>query len=122
MRNSQGYFLIYAIALLLLMISCTGSKTSTPQIDEGFKVTIPQKALHKNKVSVSLEAAPGTACELTYISPSGDISYMEAAADTSGICSWTWKVDETKGRGAGRLIFTIEGVSETHFIEIRASF
>ena len=122
MRNIRYFTFFCAIVFLLTLISCTKTQTSTHQKDEGFKVTIPQKALHKNKVSVSVEAAPGTGCELTYISPSGAISYMDTAADTSGICSWTWKVDEAKGKGAGRLIFTIEGVSETHFIEIRANF
>jgi len=95
---------------------------STPQNDKGFTVTIPQKALHKNRVTVSVEAAPGTDCELTYISPLGDMSVMDTITNTSGICSWTWRVDETRGKGSGRLIFTIEGVSETHFIEVRSSF
>ena len=122
MRNIQGLFLAYATIFFLIMASCTGAQKSTPQNDEGFRVTIPQKALHKNKVTVSVEAATGTECELTYIAPSGDINKMEAVADTDGICSWTWRVDETKGKGSGRLIFTIEGISETHFIEIRTSF
>ena len=122
MRKTQGIFLVCATVFLFILISCPGVQISTPQIDEDFKVTIPQKALHKNKITVSVEAASGTECELTYISPSGDISYMDAVADINGLCTWTWKVDETKGRGTGRLIFTIDGRSETHFIEVRASF
>ena len=94
----------------------------TATLEKHFVVNIPQKALFKNYVIVSIEAAPGISCELTYIAPSGDTSVMDTIANESGICSWRWKIDETKGKGMGRLIFTIEGVSETHFIEIRRSF
>jgi hypothetical protein len=96
--------------------------TPTPQIDQAFVVNIPQKALFRNTLAVSALAAPGTSCRLTYISPSGESVIMETIADTDGICSWRWIVDETKGTGAGRLIFTIDGVSETHFIEVRSDF
>ena len=94
--------------------------TATPE--KHFVVNIPQKALYKNYVTASVEATPGTSCELTYIPPSGDTSIMETTTNDSGNCSWRWKIDEAKGKGMGRLIFTIEGVSETHFIEIRRSF
>ena len=90
--------------------------------EKSFVVNIPQKALFKNYVTVSVEARPGTSCELTYVSPSGDISSTDTIADKSGMCAWKWKIDETKGKGMGRLIFTINGISETHFIEIRSSF
>jgi hypothetical protein len=129
MRNAQGLLLVYATVFSLVMASCTEPQKSTPlstptaHNNEGFAVTIPQKTLYKNKVTVSVETTPGTDCELTYVSPSGDASFMDnIVADTNGLCSWTWRIDETKGRGAGRLIFTIEGISETHFIEIRSSF
>jgi hypothetical protein len=94
--------------------------TATPE--KHFVVDIPQKALFKNYVTVSVEAAPGISCELTYIAPSGDTSVIDTIANKSGVCSWRWKIDEAKGRGMGRLIFTIEGMSETHFIEILPGF
>jgi hypothetical protein len=47
---------------------------------------------------------------------------MDTTADTSGLCEWRWKIDVAQGKGAGRLIFTINGVSETHFMEIRSNF
>jgi hypothetical protein len=94
--------------------------TAVPKID--LITHIPQKALWKNYVTVSVEATPGTICELIYVSPSGATQQTEITADASGLCLWKWKVDETQGRGAGRLIFTVEGISETHFMEIRSSF
>ena len=103
-----------AAAFLFIAVSCSQSTIpspkNTPTIvdDKGFVVNVPQKALFNNYVSVSVEATPRTRCELTYISPSGDISQMDTIANTSGMCLWKWKVDETKGKGDGRLIFTIE--------------
>ena len=94
--------------------------TATPE--KHFVVDIPQKALFKNYVTVSVEAAAGTSCELTYIAPSGDTSVVDTIANENGICSWRWKIDEAQGRGMGRLIFTLEGMSETHFIEILPGF
>jgi hypothetical protein len=97
-------------------ISPIPASTPTAIPGKGFVVNNPQKALFKNYVTVSAEATPGTSCELTYIPPSGDISVMDTIANESGICSWRWKIDETKGKGMGWLIFTIGGMSETHFI------
>jgi hypothetical protein len=97
---------------------------STPTIasDSGFVLNIPQKALMKNYVTVSAEAPPGTKCELIYIPPSGATHQKDAIADADGLCVWNWKVEETDGKGNGRLIFTIGDANETHFIEIRSSF
>ena len=94
--------------------------TVTPET--GFVVNIPQKALIRNYVTVSVEAPAGTKCELTYISPSGEVRKMNATADTSGLCVWNWKIAEAEGAGEARLIFTVGGVSETHFMEILPSF
>jgi len=100
--------------------------TSTPTIvnftGPDFTVTIPDKALIKNYLTVSVEAEPGTACRLTFIPPSGEIRVMETTANTDGLCKWRWKLEESIGRGHGRLIFTINGVSDTHFIDIRPGF
>ena len=85
-------------------------------------VNIPQKALWRNYVEVSVETVPGTNCELIYIPPLGKTHQTETMADASGLCKWKWKIDETEGKGNGRLIFTIDGISETHFIEVRSAF
>jgi hypothetical protein len=120
--------LTVCVALIALVVFQSPKRSplplSTPTNlpDKRFVVNIPQKALFKNYVTVAVEARPGTSCELTYISPSGDINVMESISSTSGTCVWKWKIDETKGKGIGRLIFTIDGISETHFIEIRSSF
>jgi hypothetical protein len=96
--------------------------TPTPYPYADFTVHIPQKALLKNYVTVSVEAAPGTKCELTYIPSSGEIYEMDAAADASGLCEWRWKIDESDGAGDARLIFTVNGSSDTHFMQIFAGF
>ena len=88
----------------------------------GFVVSIPQKALINNYVVISVEAPAETNCELTYVSPSGEIRQTEAIANKTGSCVWKWKIEESGGSGAGRLIFTIEGISDTHFMEIHSGF
>ncbi|MBN1449961.1 MAG: hypothetical protein JW963_03025 [Anaerolineales bacterium] len=121
-------FLVGFVALVVLLVFQSQTKSSLPPStptalpEKSFVVNIPQKALFKNYITVTAEAASGTSCELTYIPPSGDESIMDTIANENGICSWRWKIDETKGKGMGRLIFTIDGISETHFIEIRSSF
>jgi hypothetical protein len=94
--------------------------TNTP--DKRFVVHIPQKALWKNYVTVSMEAAVGTSCKLTYISPSGVLRETNTTAKNNGLCEWRWKIEETEGKGHGRLIFTIGENSQTHFLEILSSF
>ena len=94
--------------------------TVTPNPD--FVLNIPQKALMKNYVTVSAEAPPGTKCELIYVPPSGATHQTDTTADASGLCVWKWKVEESEGKGDGRLIFTIGDISETHFIQIFSNF
>jgi hypothetical protein len=94
--------------------------TNTPESD--FVLDIPQKALWRNYLIISAEAAPGTTCNLLYIPPSGNSQELSSVADENGKCTWRWKIEETDGKGNARLIFTINGKSETHFIEIRRSF
>ena len=122
-------FALAAIALLLWLIrgeqrrSLQTTAASTPSSEEtGFRLEIPQKALWKNYVTISAEAVPGTICELLYVPPSGQTLQMDSLADINGECAWKWKIEEAHGKGNGRLIITIEGKSETHFIEIRSSF
>jgi hypothetical protein len=102
----------------------TSTPPSTPTVSpkKNLAVTVPQKALWRNYVEVSAEATPGTSCELIYVPPLGKTHQTATTADASGLCTWTWKIDETEGKGNGRLIFTIDGISETHFIEIRSAF
>jgi hypothetical protein len=87
-----------------------------------FNLNIPQKALWRNYLVVSAETVDEANCRLTYIPPSGNKKVMDVTADSDGLCKWQWKIEETDGKGPGRLVFTINGVSETHFIEIRSSF
>ena len=70
----------------------------------------------------TIQITPGTNYELVFIPPSGEIQKMEAVADGNGKCIWKWKLEELQEKGYGRLILTIDGKSETHFIEIRPNF
>jgi hypothetical protein len=116
------------IALLLWLIrteqrfAAQAIPTTPPSPEIGFTLEIPQKALWNNYLHVSAETTPGTHCDLMYIPPSGDTQEISTVADENGQCTWRWKIEETDGKGNGRLIFTIDGKSETHFIEIRRSF
>ncbi|GAB4496600.1 MAG: hypothetical protein OHK003_02240 [Anaerolineales bacterium] len=106
------FFLFFSTIILLSAISVIHQKqasealpTSTPLlfIDAEFTVNIPDKALIKNYLTVSLETDPDTACKLTFIPPSGAVREMETIADTNGLCEWRWKIEETDGRGAWTL-------------------
>ncbi len=94
--------------------------TDTPEAS--FNVDIPQKALWQNYFNVSAEATPGTICELLYVPPAGESQEMPSVANEDGQCGWRWKIEESQGKGNGRLIITIDGKSETHFFEIRSRF
>jgi len=94
--------------------------TETPLVS--FSVHIPEKALWKNYLNVSAEAATGTSCRLTYVPPMGTTQQMDTTAAENGLCAWRFKISAEEGKGPGRLIFTINGTSETHFIEVRSNF
>lgn len=87
-----------------------------------FNVTIPQKALLKNYVTVSAKAEEGTICRLTFIPASGEMLVMDKVANANGECSWRWKLEESYSKGNGRLIFIINGISDTHFIQVFKEF
>lgn len=118
---SVGIFLFWFIwAGQLNESQTTVTPKDTPEVS--FVLEIPQKALWKNYFTVTVDADPGTTCDLLYIPPSGDAQEMSSEADVNGKCVWRWKIEESQGKGNGRLIITIDGESETHFFEIRSSF
>jgi hypothetical protein len=119
--------------MLIVLTACASTlETSTPVQSAPIYFTetpiapfilhIPEKALWQNYLHVSAETTAGAACRLTYVPPMGKTQEMDTTADESGLCKWRWKISEEEGKGPGRLIFTINGNSETHFIEIRRSF
>ena len=131
-RKFRLVLFIFLPAILLLLTArvihqernLESLPTATPDLflDADYTVTIPDKALIKNYLTVSLETDPGTECKLTFIPPSGGMHEMDTVANTDGVCEWRWKLEESYGKGHGRLIFTINGVSDTHFIDIRSGF
>lgn len=96
--------------------------TSTPTTPPNFEVTIPSKALLKNYVIVSVKAETGTRCNLIFIPASGEMLNMDTIADENGECVWRWKLQESYKKGTARLIFTINGVSQTRFLQILENF
>jgi hypothetical protein len=131
LKNRKSVITILFLALMIFLAweflqgeSNSSQSLSTPTVapDTSFELNIPSKALWKNYVVISAETPPGTNCRLTYVPPSGEVQVMDTVADISGLCLWRWKIEESQGKGSGRLIFMINGVSETHFIEIHSSF
>lgn len=117
-----GVFLIVLTAVAVLTAWHKEALPIEPTPVPHFNVTIPQKALLKNYVTVSVDTPEGTACELTFIPSSGETQVMSTTANADGICEWRWKLEESYGKGNARLIFTINGVSDTHFLEILSEF
>ena len=100
--------------------------TLTVTVNEGFVVELPQIAYWNSKVAVSVEAQPGTRCKLSYINPAGNLTEADGLgvtiANTDGLCTWMWKIDEAGRKGSGRVIVRVGETSETHFIEIRSGY
>jgi hypothetical protein len=130
MLKIQKLLVVFLLAILTIILAWTflrgqqSQPLSTPTVipEADFKLNIPQKALWRNHVFVSAETTPGTNCALTYVPPSGEVLVMDTTADANGLCEWRWKIEPIQGKGSGRLIFTIDGISETHFMEIRSAF
>ena len=124
--------IVFPLAILLLLATRvsdgrrlpdsvpSATLTISPYAD--FTVHIPQKALLKNYLTVSAEAAPGTVCRLIYVPPSGESLQMKTTSNSNGLCEWRWKIEESHRAGDARLIFTINGLSDTHFIQIFKEF
>jgi hypothetical protein len=117
--------------LLLLFIFWPSSPTSNPiQVTPPasptprpkFEVTLPSKGLLKNYVTVSVKAETGTSCNLIFIPASGDMLDMDTIANEKGECIWRWKLEESYKKGTARLIFTINGISDTRFLQILENF
>jgi hypothetical protein len=73
-------------------------------------------------VTVSVKAETGTSCNLIFIPASGETLDMNTVANENGECVWRWKLEESYKKGTARLIFTINGISETRFLQILENF
>jgi hypothetical protein len=127
-RSLRGALLFWTILIWIVLTACSSTPVqSTPAYSTEtpfapFTLNIPDKALWNNYLIISAETTAGTTCRLIYVPPMGTTQEMDTTADENGLCSWRWKISDQEGKGPGRLIFTIDGRSETHFIEIRRSF
>lgn len=102
------------------LVKETAAPSPTPE--PNFEATIPSKGLLKNYVTVSVKAESGASCNLIFIPASGETLNMDTIADENDECVWRWKLEESYGRGSARLIFTIDGMSQTHFLQIFPEF
>jgi hypothetical protein len=132
--SSKKFLAVFSILMLIALAACESmhmGQSVTAQVTEviptetalpPFKINIPDKALWRNYLNLSLEAPAGTTCMLTYIAPVGATQQIDAIADENGLCEWRLKISEHEGKGHSRLIFTMNGISETHFIDVRPNF
>jgi hypothetical protein len=130
MNPKLKVFIVLFVVVLFALPACMNlpasplPNTPTPIAvpTKSLVVHIPDKALLRNYVEVSVEAPAGTSCDLLYIPPSGKTQKTNTTANADGLCVWKWQLQESDGKGKGRLIFMVNGVSETHFLEIRSAF
>ncbi len=136
--NIKKHKLFFFLFLFFLAIGVTSVSISPPNLPTrssitetltppltpkpNFQVHIPSKALLKNYVTVSVKAESGARCNLIFIPASGEMLNMNTIADENNECVWRWKLEESYGRGSARLIFTIDGMSQTHFLQIFPEF
>lgn len=136
-KNRKIFGFIFIIIILIVAFSIFNFNLTTRKMARGtntpttipsstpapkFEVTIPSKGLLKNYVTVSVKAETGTSCNLIFIPASGETLDMNAVADENGDCVWRWKLEESFEMGTARLIFTINGISDTRFLQILESF
>ena len=125
MRLRGMPFLLFLWATLLLASSCT-SQPQHASTQEGFTVHIPQRGYMRSKTTIEVEAPPDTECELIFISPSGEDSQQAGlgatTADENGRCTWNFVIEEAERKYDARLLIYVDGVSETHFMEIRKAY
>lgn len=130
-RKIFGLIFITSILLMIFTFLSNGlptrssakeTITPSPTSELNFEVTIPSKGLLKNYVTVSVKAEIGTSCNLIFIPASGQTLNMDTVADKNGECVWKWKLEESYKKGTARLIFTINGMSQTRFLQILESF
>lgn len=102
-------------------IPATFTPTSTPS---GFElISISEIAYRGGKAGAEIKTQPGTACELGYILPSGDLSGAAGTgpdtADENGVCSWEWTIAHGTVPGWGNIYIKAGGMDESYPIEIK---
>ena len=118
------------LGALLILTACAPIVPPPPTVaiptETGFAVTIPQRGYMRSKTTISVEAVPGAVCELIFISSNGGHSNAEGlgltTANEMGLCSWSFVIEEAERKYDARLLIYVDGVSETHFMEIRKGY
>ncbi len=101
----------------------TPSPTFTPEIIGFELISISEIAYRGGTAGAEIKTQPGTACELGYILPSGDLSGAAGTgpdtADENGICSWEWVIAHGTNPGWGNIYIKAGGMDESYPVEIR---
>ncbi len=102
----------------------TSIPTDTPTPTPGpFQfIQLPKQIRVGNDVTVNLQAPPGAVCFLEFYTPDGNLSTAkglgQAVANSQGRCSWEWHVSGNTGAGGGKLVISMNGITETHEVEV----
>jgi hypothetical protein len=102
----------------------TAVPTDTPTPTPGpFQFAqLPAEIKVGSDVTVSLQAPPGAVCLLEFYTPDGNRSTAkglgQTVANSQGRCSWEWHVSGNTGAGGGRLVVSMNGITETHEVEV----
>ncbi len=100
------------------------SPTLTLTFPAGFEpIVIPSQAYPKDEILISVRAAPGTVCTLTYVTPSGIESQAQGVGPTTanpeGKCVWYLNIGWNTNPGIGSLTISANGQTQQYPIEIK---
>jgi hypothetical protein len=114
-KNKKIFGLIFITSILLMIFTFLSNSLPT-------RNSVGETATPSPTLEPSFEAGAGTSCNLIFIPASGDMLSMDATANENGECVWRWKLEESYKKGTARLIFTINEMSQTHFLQILENF
>jgi endonuclease YncB( thermonuclease family) len=91
--------------------------TSTPVGAQDFTVlSLSSPVAAGSYASLSIQANPGSSCSLSYTTPAGTISQAKGlggtAANSSGVCSWSWFIGSSTRPGTGSIKVTADGYTK----------
>jgi hypothetical protein len=85
-------------------------------------ISIPDVAYVGDDAHVEIRTRPGSACSISYTTPSGTISTADGldnkTADQDGYCSWSWTIGSNTKPGTGTITITAGGKTQTYPIKI----
>jgi hypothetical protein len=113
---------VYGISLLVFIVvgAYATAAPDLPSEPKDINVSTPVKV--GDYAQVSLKTDPGAHCELSYITPKGNLSEADGLgailADGNGICAWKWQIYPRTNPGMGTLSIVVEETKQVLEIEI----